>query len=89
MRDLVGDPQFLLRKKIAARLHEKYPDFLPVYSLVTFSNIPYSTALREDDAQNRLFADILSIPDIAERWDGPEVEACLRQWMAAKASPAI
>lgn len=89
MRDLVGDPQFLLRKKIAARLHEKYPDFLPVYSMVTFSNIPYATALHEDDAQNQLFADILSIPDIAERWDGPEVEARLLQWMQAKKQAVI
>jgi kynurenine 3-monooxygenase len=84
MRDLVADPQFLLRKKIAAHLHEKYPEFLPVYSMVTFSNIPYSTALKEDDAQNRLFADILSIPDIADNWNGPEVENRLKAWMQQK-----
>ncbi|MFM8484963.1 MAG: FAD-dependent oxidoreductase, partial [Bacteroidota bacterium] len=42
MRDLVADPKFLLRKKITAWLHEKYPsDFMPVYSMVTFSNTPY------------------------------------------------
>ncbi|MCC7507176.1 MAG: FAD-dependent monooxygenase [Saprospiraceae bacterium] len=81
MRDLVGDPRFLLRKKIAARLHERHPDFLPVYSMVTFSNTPYHLALREDDAQNRLFERILAIDNIEQKWDGPEVEAVFREWV--------
>ncbi|MBL7802362.1 MAG: FAD-dependent monooxygenase [Saprospiraceae bacterium] len=83
MRDLVGDPRFLLRKKIAARLHERHPDFLPVYSMVTFSNTPYHLALREDDAQNRLFERILAIDNIEQKWDGPEVEAVFREWVEA------
>jgi kynurenine 3-monooxygenase len=74
MRDLVGDPQFLLRKKIAAHLQQRFPQFQPAYSLVTFSNTPYREALREDDAQNDLFRRILSIPNVAEHWNGPLVE---------------
>ena len=78
MRDLVGDPKFLLRKKIMAHVHAKHPEFLPVYSMVSFSNTPYHIALREDEAQNRLFEKILALPDIESRWDSPEVEAiCL------------
>lgn len=80
MRDLVGDPKFLLRKKIAARLHERHPDFLPVYSMVSFSNTPYHIALREDDRQNAMFAEILAIPDIEEKWDGEEVEKIFERW---------
>ncbi len=80
MRDLVGDPKFLLRKKIAARLHERHPDFLPVYSMVTFSNTPYHVALREDDAQNRLFEQILAIPNIEQDWDGAAVEEAFLAW---------
>ncbi len=79
MRDLVGDPKFLLRK-IAARLHERHPDFLPVYSMVTFSNTPYHVALREDDAQNRLFEQILAIPNIEQDWDGAAVEEAFLAW---------
>ena len=38
MRDLVADEDFLLRKKIEAKLHELYPDkWIPQYSMVTFS----------------------------------------------------
>ena len=81
MRDLVGDPKFLLRKKIAAHLHAQHPDFLPVYSMVTFSDLPYHLALEEEDAQNRLFAEILQLQGIEENWAAnPEVEAVFRKW---------
>ncbi|MEO0007439.1 MAG: hypothetical protein RJA20_1635, partial [Bacteroidota bacterium] len=85
MRDLVGDPKFLLRKKITAHLHEKYPsDFMPVYSMVTFSNTPYHVALREDDAQNRLFESILAIPDIESVWNGEAVDGVFREWLETR-----
>ena len=85
MRDLVGDPKFLLRKKIAKHFSEKYPnDFLPLYSMVTFSHIPYSEALREGKAQDELFAEILSIPNIEEDWNGEQVENTFKKWMNAK-----
>lgn len=85
MRDLVADPMFLLRKKIAANLHQKFPDkFLPVYSMISFSNTPYSVALHEEDAQNELFKEILAIPDIESDWDGAQVDAIFEQWYAAR-----
>ncbi|GAB4495611.1 MAG: NAD(P)/FAD-dependent oxidoreductase [Saprospiraceae bacterium] len=80
MRDLVADPKFLLRKKIAAHLHEKHPDFLPVYSMVTFSNTPYHVALREDDAQNDLFKQILNLENVENEWDGSAVEQTFQTW---------
>ena len=80
MRDLVADPKFLLRKKIAAHLHEQHPDFLPVYSMVTFSNTPYHVALREDDAQNRLFQQILNLESVEKDWNGEAVEKVFGAW---------
>lgn len=74
MRDLVADPMFLLRKKIAAWLHEQKPEFLPVYSMVTFSNIPYHLALKEDDAQNLMFEKLLQHPHIEEKWQDLALE---------------
>ncbi|MCB0544367.1 MAG: FAD-dependent monooxygenase [Saprospiraceae bacterium] len=85
MRDLVGDPMFLLRKKIAAWLHEEYPDFIPVYSMVSFTNIPYHVALHEHDRQNELFREILALPDIEANWNGPAVRECFERWMAESA----
>lgn len=88
MRDLVADPLFLLRKEIAAHLQEKYPgDFLPLYSQVTFSHIPYSEALREGAAQDELFNRILAIPDIQHNWKGsPEVDRIFMQWLNERRS---
>jgi kynurenine 3-monooxygenase len=85
MRDLVGDPKFLLRKKIAADLHAKFPqEFLPVYSMVTFSNTPYHVALREDDAQNELFQKILSLPNVETEWNGQAVVRAFGAWLAGR-----
>ncbi|MCB0612145.1 MAG: FAD-dependent monooxygenase [Phaeodactylibacter sp.] len=86
MRDRVADPRFLLRKEIEAHLNEKYPeDFLPLYSQVTFSHIPYSHALAEGLAQDGLFDRILAIEGVAENWrDNPEVGEVFRQWLREK-----
>ena len=47
MRDHVGDPGFLKRKELEAKIQEAYPvDWIPLYSMVTFSDLPYSEALR-------------------------------------------
>ena len=80
MRDLVADPRFLLRKKIAAQLHARHPEFLPVYSMVTFSNTPYHLALQEEEAQNQLFAQILALENVESNWDSPAVEAAFQAW---------
>lgn len=85
MRDLVADPKFLLRKKIAADLHAKFPsEFLPVYSMVTFSNTPYHQALHEDDAQNNLFRQILALENIESDWNGTRVEQMFHTWRASR-----
>ncbi len=82
MRDLVADPDFLLRKQITAHLHEKYPDqFIPMYTMVSFSHVPYSRALAEGKAQDVLFDRILAIDDIADSWeDNPSVDAIFHAW---------
>lgn len=81
MRDLVADPMFLLRKKIAAHLHEKHGEaFLPSYSMVSFSDTPYSVALQAADDQDRLLDQILQIEGISERWERPEVDELYEKW---------
>ncbi|MEZ4939003.1 MAG: NAD(P)/FAD-dependent oxidoreductase [Crocinitomicaceae bacterium] len=53
MRDYVADPEFLLQKKFEKRISELYPDeYLPLYSMVSFSHIPYSEALEKGRAQD-------------------------------------
>jgi kynurenine 3-monooxygenase len=75
MRDLVADPQFILRKKIEANFFKKHPDkWTPLYTQVKFTNIPYIDAWNEGLRQDELMESILNRPDIDEKWDSDEVE---------------
>lgn len=55
MRDKVADPAFLAQKKIESKLHMAYPEeWIPQYSMVTFSHTPYHIALQNGNEQNKL-----------------------------------
>jgi kynurenine 3-monooxygenase len=59
MRDRVADPQFLFRKKVELALQAKYPRlFVPKYSMVTFHRIPYATALKRGQVQDRMLTEL-------------------------------
>ena len=78
MRDFVGDPMFLLQKKIEAKFSEKNPDkWMPLYSQVTFSNIPYSEALEVGKRQDAIMKEIMKTPNIENIWDSEEVEKAI------------
>ena len=76
MRDKVGDPKFLLQKKIEAAFSKKYPDkWTPLYSQVTFSpQIRYSAALVNGQKQEAIMQQIMAIPDIENNWQDEEIE---------------
>ena len=55
MRDKVGSKTFLWRKRGERWLHRLFPRwYLPLYSMVTFSRIPYATARRRARLQDRV-----------------------------------
>lgn len=79
MRDRVADKRFLLRKKIEGKIHALFGDaYLPLYSMVTFSHLPYAEALRKGREHDALMERIMGVEGIEERWDTPEGEALLR-----------
>ena len=82
MRDLVADPGFLLRKRIASALAEQYPDeFTPMYSMVSFSHVPYREALQAGRDQEKLLERIASLAGIETRMEAhPGFEAAYREW---------
>lgn len=85
MRDKVADPKFLLWKKIENHLSECFPsEFQSVYSMVSFSHVPYSRALAEVGHHAQLFEKMLGIKDLENNWNGPEVEAVFREWLAGR-----
>jgi kynurenine 3-monooxygenase len=60
MRDLVADPKFLKRKKIEAHLHELFPEqWIPLCTMVTFSDIPYSEALAMGKQQDQIMQAVM------------------------------
>ncbi|MBM3268219.1 MAG: FAD-dependent monooxygenase [Candidatus Sericytochromatia bacterium] len=55
MRSKVARPGWVARKNLEKALARLFPGkFLPLYSMVTFSQIPYAQALRRARAQDRL-----------------------------------
>jgi kynurenine 3-monooxygenase len=82
LTELVGNPRFLLQKKLEHKIHRLYPDrFIPLYMMVAFTHIPYSQILQIAAAQEAITRELMALPDIETRWDGPEVEARLHELM--------
>lgn len=60
MRDLVADPHFVKKRQLSGKVNEWFPEkWLPLYSMVTFSDIPYHKALEEGRRQNKILEAIL------------------------------
>ena len=74
MRDHVADERFLLRKKIEAKYTKLYPNkWLPLYSQVTFSNIPYHVAYNQGKIQDSIMEEVMQTENIDEIWDTEEI----------------
>jgi kynurenine 3-monooxygenase len=82
MRDLTADKMFLLRKKIETRFAKKYPDkWIPLYSMVTFSHIPYAEAVEAAKIQDEIMEHIMKLPHIEQHWDQPEIERIILAYL--------
>lgn len=54
MRSSVADPIFLLRKRFERTLQALVPNrFVPLYSMISFTNIPYADAVARAEQQDR------------------------------------
>lgn len=83
MRDLVGHPDFLLRKKIEAKFSDRHPDkWIPLYTMVTFSELPYSVALSEGKRHDTIMDKIMALPGIENKWDDPEIEKLMLEMLS-------
>ena len=74
MRDKTADPKFLLQKKIEQKFSKLYPKkWVPLYSMVSFTNIPYSDAWQIGMKQEKLMKKIMSEPNIQKIWDSDTI----------------
>ena len=81
MRDLVADKDFLLRKKIEARLHSLYPEqWIPQYSMVTFhTDIRYSEAQRLGAKQRVIMDKVMRTKDVESNWEDLDFEQLVQK----------
>jgi kynurenine 3-monooxygenase len=65
MRDKVSDPRFLRLRALEHELQEKMPGrYLTRYQLVTFTRVPYRTALEAGRIQAQILNELLPAPDL-------------------------
>lgn len=70
MRDKVADPAFLFRKKLEAKIAALFPNrWIPLYSQVSFMQVPYSEALANGIRQEKVMNELLALDGLAENWD--------------------
>jgi kynurenine 3-monooxygenase len=80
MRDLVADDKFLIQKKIEAKLHEQFPEkWIPLYSMVTFSDLRYSEAFEIGKKQQAIMDEVMQKPDILENWETVDLQEIVRK----------
>lgn len=78
MRDKVANPNFLLRKQIEARLHRFAPDmWIPIYSMVTFSHMPYSEAMDRGAWQDAILDEVMQDEELKDILDLEEFESII------------
>lgn len=66
MRDLVNSRLFLMRKKFDNFMNYLFPDqWIPLYSMVTFSRIPYSKCVKNRRLQDNIITYSLLFPLVA------------------------
>ena len=78
LRDRVGDPRFLLRKRIERRVAELLgDDYQPLYSLISFTLLPYCDAVARERRQRPLIDRLLAVEGIGDRLDSDEFDRLL------------
>jgi kynurenine 3-monooxygenase len=82
MRDLIADPDFLMRKKIEKELGKLFPNrFNSVYEMVSFSHTSYHFALSAQKAQDKLLEKIMLAGDLETNIINDHFISNLYSWM--------
>jgi kynurenine 3-monooxygenase len=86
MRDSVSDPKFIIRKKIEAKLHELFPEeWIPLYTMVTFTDMRYSEAYLQGKLQESIMDKVMADPLITQNWHNLDYENIIHRVETAKA----
>jgi kynurenine 3-monooxygenase len=79
MRDRVGDPAFLLRKKVDGALEARHPlVYKSRYGQITYTLVPYSLAQKAGVVQNRLLDELIGTATSFEQISWEKADQLLR-----------
>jgi kynurenine 3-monooxygenase len=82
LRDDVGNPAFQLRKQIERKLSRLYPDrYKDLYSMITFTCIPYAQAIETDRTQRAIRERLLKLAQKNNGIDNPELDRAMESLM--------
>jgi kynurenine 3-monooxygenase len=86
MRDKVGRPAFLQRKRVEAHLARLLPGvFVPAYTMVTFSpQLPYSEARARARRQDRVLDEVFALPGIDAALTSGALDEQMKQIVTAR-----
>ena len=75
MRDKVADEAYIVQQQFEKRISELYPDqYLPMYSMVSFTDIEYQHALRLGNEQDQRMKEIIAKYNITSATNENEID---------------
>ena len=75
MSDYVADPEYLLQKKFERRIQELYPEkYLALYSMVSFSSIPYAEAWKKGMDQEKYIKGIMDKNNVKALFESNKID---------------
>lgn len=83
MRDSTASDRFLLRKQLERHLMDQFSDrYMSQYQMVTFSTVPYDTALKRGDLQTTFAESLLDEYPDPDSWFDPKFLEKVEQWLS-------
>jgi kynurenine 3-monooxygenase len=82
MRDKVADPKFLLLQKVERRINYLYPEsYFPLYSMVSFTDIEYQTALSKGNEQESMIQGLIRQHQLNEESSEEMIDLVIHSFM--------
>jgi kynurenine 3-monooxygenase len=75
MSNYVADPEFLLQKKFERKIQELYPEkYIALYTMVSFTSIPYAEAWDKGQKQDVFIKDIMAKHDVKSLFEADKID---------------
>ena len=75
MRNDVLDDNHIKKQKLSFLLNNDFPEyFIPLYTMVSFTTVPYSIALKRGNIQDKILSELINNLDEVENYDKEKAE---------------